>query len=295
MTSVPSGTTSPTLDTECFFIAPIGKDGTPERKRSDGILRYVVARAADELGLTAVRGDQIGEPGQITLQVIDHILGARAAVADLTALNPNVFYELAVRHTLRLPVALIAEKGCALPFDIAQMRTIFFEHTDLESADNCRREIVAHLREALDKKAVDSPIATSVDIRALQEGNKLERNVAELVTAVEDLSKGQRQTQMQLDRVGRVMSELEFTAQTGVPADLVYELDRALRNLEVKSQGNAELRDEMQRLADMVHYMTRRASSRNRRLRTGPPDSTPTRPVPETTILTGEEKSDQTG
>jgi hypothetical protein len=100
------------LDSECFFIAPIGKGGSPERKRSDALLRFVVARAAAELGLTAVRADQISEPGQITLQVIDHVLRARAAVADLTGSNANVYYELAIRHTAKLPAALIAEKEC---------------------------------------------------------------------------------------------------------------------------------------------------------------------------------------
>lgn len=184
----------PAMDKECFFIAPIGADGTPERDRSDGILEFIVGRAAQELGLEAIRADQIAEPGQITLQVIGHVLGAKAAVADLTGLNANVFYELAVRHTARLPVALIAEKDCSLPFDIAQMRTIFFQHNDLRSADQCRRDIVSQLGEAITNGAVDSPIATSVDVQALQGGSAVERNVAELVTAVEDIAKIQRRT-----------------------------------------------------------------------------------------------------
>src|SRR5205807_3862232 len=125
--------------------------------------------AAEELNLEAVRADEIAQPGQITLQVISHILGAHAVVADLTGRNPNVFYELAVRHALRLPVALIAEESDKekLPFDIAQMRTIFFNHQDLESADRCRQEIVGHLQSAF-SGAVDSPIATTVDLRNLQ-------------------------------------------------------------------------------------------------------------------------------
>jgi hypothetical protein len=178
----------PTLEQECFFIAPIGKDGSEERNRSDGVLEFIVARAAQELGLRAVRADQLAEPGQITLQVIEHVLGAKAAVADLTSRNPNVYYELAIRHTARLPTVLICEQGEDLPFDIAQMRTIFFSHTDLRSADRCRTEIVRHLREALDG-AVDSPIAASVDLQRLQAGNTVERNVAELVTGVSDLQK----------------------------------------------------------------------------------------------------------
>ena len=234
------------LDTECFFIAPIGKEGAPERNRSDGILEFIVGRAAQELGLTAVRGDQISEPGQITLQVIDHVLGAKAAVADLTYLNPNVFYELAVRHTARLPTALIAEKGCDLPFDIAQMRTIFFDHTDLRSADSCRIAIVAQLSEALDKGTVDSPIATSIDVRALQGGNEAERNIAELVTAIEDVAKVQRQTLQQVNRIRADASRRSRLPQKSIEhiEDAINNLRRAFTMLDALAsmQENNELR-----------------------------------------------------
>jgi hypothetical protein len=193
-TSVPAGgcwtggrgASLPKLEQECFFIAPIGPDGSQERSRSDGVLEFIVARAADELGLQAVRADQLAEPGQITLQVIEHVLGAKGAVADLTGRNPNVYYELAIRHTAKLPTVLICEQGEVLPFDIAQMRTIFFSHTDLRSADRCRAEIVRQLRRALEG-AVDSPVAASVDLQRLQAGDTLERSVAELVTGVSDL------------------------------------------------------------------------------------------------------------
>lgn len=100
----PSGVASTNFETECFFIAPIGAPGSDERKRSDGVLKYIVQRAAEKVGLHAVRADELGEPGLITSQVIEHILNAKAAVADLTGANPNVYYELAVRHTAQLPV-----------------------------------------------------------------------------------------------------------------------------------------------------------------------------------------------
>lgn len=152
------------------------------------------------MGLTAVRADQIADPGQITLQVIDHILGARAAVADVTGLNPNVFYELAVRHTAQLPVVIIAERNCELPFDIAQMRTIFFESTNLQSADQCRAHIVTQLRRALDG-SVDSPITASVDVRALAGGSAAERNIAEIITTIEDIAKAQRDMMRSIGRL----------------------------------------------------------------------------------------------
>jgi hypothetical protein len=239
----------PELAEECFFIAPIGSEGSAERERSDGVLEFIVDRAAKELNLTAVRADKIADPGQITLQVIDHILGAKAAVADVTGLNPNVFYELAVRHTARLPVAIIAEKDCKLPFDIAQMRTIFFESTNLRSADQCRRDVVTQLNQALEKGAVDSPIATSVDVRNLAGGSTIERNVAEIITTMEDVARSQRDIVRAVERLDArgprypaptTMSKSALTALVAAFESLqeisalsdTEELDNVLRNMQ---------------------------------------------------------------
>jgi hypothetical protein len=85
------------FDSECFFIAPIGGDNSDIRKRSDAIRDWVVKPAAKAAAdLMTVRADDVGEPGQITAQAVQHCLRAKAAVADLTEGNPNVYYELSV-------------------------------------------------------------------------------------------------------------------------------------------------------------------------------------------------------
>jgi hypothetical protein len=196
----------PDLEQECFFIAPIGDEGSDIRDRSNKILTHIVRPAAESLNLTTVRADEIASPGQITLQVIEHVLKAKAAVADLTGRNPNVFYELAVRHVARLPVALIvANDDPPLPFDIAQMRTIPFDYKDLDSAARCREKIIAHLKEAI-RGAVDSPITTAVDFGAMQRGNPLERSIAEVVTGLNDLAGLQRETKQRLDQLVEAVS-----------------------------------------------------------------------------------------
>jgi len=241
----------PKLDEECFFIAPIGADGSPERERSDGVLNVIVGAAARELGLTAVRGDQIAEPGQINLQVIEHILGARAAVADLTDLNPNVFYELAVRHTARLPVVLIAEEDCDLPFDIAQMRTITFASTNLVKAGNCREQIVAQLGRALESGKVDSPIATSIDVQAMAAGDPVQRNVADIVTAIEGISRSQRDLMRRFDSIDpRSSSSKRMEAAV---SDALIALDD-LEEL-VSERGNPTLNAAVRRLRSPLDLM----------------------------------------
>lgn len=77
----------PALESECFFIAPIGAEGTEVRERSDGVLDYIVVPAARELDLVAIRADRIAKPGQITRQVIGRVIGARAGVVDLTGVT----------------------------------------------------------------------------------------------------------------------------------------------------------------------------------------------------------------
>lgn len=177
----------PTFDQECFFIAPIGAEGSEERRRSDQVLQYIVMEAAKQLGLEAIRADQISAPGQINHQVLEHLQQARAVVADLSGQNPNVFYELGVRHSFNLPCVLIAETGETLPFDLVQARTIFFNHRDLESAARCRQQIVAHLSEAFGG-SVDSPVTSALDVASLRVGSPVERQVGELVHTTAELA-----------------------------------------------------------------------------------------------------------
>lgn len=84
----------------CFVIAPIGEPGSETRRRSDQILNHVIKPVAKQAGYAAVRADEEGEPGLITHQVIQHLLDDPLVIADLTGRNPNVFYELAIRHAI---------------------------------------------------------------------------------------------------------------------------------------------------------------------------------------------------
>jgi hypothetical protein len=243
----------PDLERECFVISPIGSAGSPERERSDGVLNFIISNAARELDLIAVRGDQLAEPGQITRQILDHVVGAKAAVADLTDLNPNVFYELAVRHTARLPVALIAEQGCKLPFDIAQMRTIFFKSNNLQSADECRSQIVSHLRRAMEKDAVDSPIATSIDVRKLAEGSSADRSIADILTAVDYVAKMQRRMS---DEISYVRNGIDSTLSSDSEIlEIISDARAKAAELVASSERNAENARLLERMQDIVDML----------------------------------------
>jgi hypothetical protein len=99
----------------CFVIAPIGEDGSEVRPRSNRVFTYVIEPAARECGYKAVRADKISKPGIITTQVIEQVINAPMAVADLTGHNANAFYELAIRHMVKGPLVQMITKGRKSP------------------------------------------------------------------------------------------------------------------------------------------------------------------------------------
>src|SRR5207245_462681 len=87
----------------CFYVTPIGEPESEQRRHADLFLSALVEPAMAEFGLKVVRADQIGKPGMITAQVLEHVVRSKLVIADLSFHNPNVFYELSVRHTCHLP------------------------------------------------------------------------------------------------------------------------------------------------------------------------------------------------
>jgi hypothetical protein len=149
----------------CFVIAPIGEEGTEPRKHSDMVLESLVERALEGQGLEVIRADKIGDPGMISAQVVEHLLNARLVIADLSFHNPNVFYELAIRHMVGLPTVHLIRKSDPVPFDLKDFRTIHIDTTDkyelVAKLDTYRSEIANHVRMALSAGSEGSnPITT---------------------------------------------------------------------------------------------------------------------------------------
>jgi hypothetical protein len=145
-------------DGECFIIAPIGGPQSETRKRTDGLLDEAIRPVVEgALGLSVIAPHEIAEAGSITRQVIQRLLEAELVVADLTNLNANVMYELAVRHAKGEPVVPIAEKGTTLPFDITTERTVFYEDS-MHGLKELKPKLEDATRAALEDEEPDNPI-----------------------------------------------------------------------------------------------------------------------------------------
>jgi hypothetical protein len=174
----------------CFVATPIGAAGSETRKRANQIQRHIINPCVTSLGYAPIRADEITQPGMIPRQIIQHLLDADLVVIDLAEYNPNVYYEMAIRHMVGKPIVHLMERDKPLPFDVQQNRTIFVDVHDLDSVAECREALEAQIR-ALedDPTASDNPISYAVDYTAVRgSNNPQERVLASLLAEMEQIT-----------------------------------------------------------------------------------------------------------
>ena len=152
----------------CFIISPLGKDNSETRRSADGLINSVIKPLLTELGFDVTAPHEIDNPGSITTQVIKHLLNSDLVIANLTELNPNVMYELAVRHAKRLPVVSVVQTGTVLPFDIATERVIFYNN-DMAGVLELKNKLSKMVIESIAETEPDNPIYRVVKSQIMQE------------------------------------------------------------------------------------------------------------------------------
>lgn len=153
----------------CFVLMPFGRkaDAAGRVTNFDAVYQRLIAPAVAAAGLEPIRADEEKIGGTIHKPMFERLMLCHYAVADITGANPNVFYELGIRHALRpsSTVILFAE-GTVIPFDIALVRGIPYrtdaagEPSDLQPA---MEAVTRQLRGARDQPHADSPIFQLMD------------------------------------------------------------------------------------------------------------------------------------
>ncbi len=135
----------------CFVIMPIGDQTYGDisvsqrdlRERYDNLITEALLQADNTLDV--MRADDIAKPGCVTNDIVNRIMFSDVVVADVTYPNPNVYYELGLRHACRPGTIIIRdESGPKAPFDIAHLRYIPYCDTST-GLKELTRELRKHL------------------------------------------------------------------------------------------------------------------------------------------------------
>lgn len=124
----------------CFVITPIGDNNSDIRRHIDGIIDQAIVPALGEKYEIEVAHRKY-EIGSINDRVVKSVFEADLVIANLTNINPNVMYELAIRYSFGKPAIVMAEKGTKLPFDVIDENTIFYIN-DPAGAEELKQNII---------------------------------------------------------------------------------------------------------------------------------------------------------
>jgi hypothetical protein len=183
-----SDNSSPHSQKSCFVVSEFGKDDATRLERAQ-TLKHLVKKVLAPRGYSVQRADDIDDVGQITHQIIERLLDDDLVVADLTGLNPNVFYELAVRHAARKPVITLMTHGQAIPFDLKDVRTVFYDLHDPDKLEAAQHNL-AQMVEAIESNPgeVRNPITVARNATLLQQSDDPEiQATGAVLSAVNDL------------------------------------------------------------------------------------------------------------
>jgi hypothetical protein len=207
----------------CFVISPIGRDGSEIHNRFKDVLEFVIRPAIASAGydMSLIRADDMNRPGSFIKDILRQLLDSYVVIADLTTQNPNVFYELGVRHALSPRTILIAQTADDIPSDLREYRTIVYD-TSARGAANFKEQLQKYLKEIFaDPHRADNPVMDRL-------GSVLERQTAAFQEEIKSL-------RQQLDRVMR-----KGGSQSAAPSEASSQEDVTIRVNRILKLHNAQ-------------------------------------------------------
>ena len=146
---------------KCFVIMPFGERADAEGKIVDfnEVYTCVIKPTIESLDIDCVRCDEIEESGRIHRKMFEHVYEDDVAVVDITQLNPNVFYELGIRHALVAhTTVLIKQANTQTPFNVGGLNIIEYDYPNHISIEEAKRKIISQLKNGLKNQRPDSPV-----------------------------------------------------------------------------------------------------------------------------------------
>jgi len=174
---------------KCFVIMPFSSTKSCAEEKWTEIFEYIIKPAVEGSGLGYACERSVAERENIIKGILDALNQANVVVADLTDSNPNVFYELGVRHTLTNRTILIAQGKEHIPFDLRPYPIALYSESPAKIAE-FKKEIKKKL-EDIEKnpERSDNPVADFLkDRNIVLLSSEKKRNLARLTAFLSEIS-----------------------------------------------------------------------------------------------------------
>jgi len=143
----------------CYVSAPFGTKGGVDYDR---IYREIVRPAVEQAGLECRRADEFGPAALIQKAILQAVIASDVMIADVSNQNPNVMYELGIRHALRRGATILMSSD-SLPFNISHSFALRYQvQGDGKVVPGqemqIRQMLTSAIRERIERVANDSPV-----------------------------------------------------------------------------------------------------------------------------------------
>lgn len=123
----------------CFVLMPIADVHGYEPGHFGRVYEHLLKPAIIAAGYMPVRADDTVKTDYIVVGIIQNIVESAMVLCDFSARNPNVMYELGIRHAFNKPVVLIRDKKTDKIFDIQGLR--YTEYDESLRIDSVNKDI----------------------------------------------------------------------------------------------------------------------------------------------------------
>lgn len=144
----------------CFVIMPFSATNSCTKRQWTNIFTNLFKKTIEEAELGYECRRSTATRGSIIKGIIGDLDSSQVVLADLTDQNPNVFYELGIRHALRPRTILIAQDRKHIPFDLRGYANHIYDWRSTSGRQKFRRKIVDVLKDIdKDSDRSDNPVS----------------------------------------------------------------------------------------------------------------------------------------
>jgi chaperonin GroEL len=150
----------------CFVLLPL-------KAPFIGYFEKIIKPAAAEVGLRAVKADDIYGTRSVIRDIWELIWQSKVVIAIVTDKNPNVNYELGICHTLGIPTVLVTARDEDVPFDYRQHRYIPYKTDEAGWEQKLREALMETLKSVLAAVSLDEELPWPYDTYIWKEQKRI--------------------------------------------------------------------------------------------------------------------------